>query len=108
MPPSSFGYNLKEDISMNLKREVEGSTDGRHGFVVMIDRIDPIEKGKIVDNGNAEFNVSYLAVVYRPFKYEVVDAIVTAVDQIGFRCEAGPLKIIVTKEVCIIMESIEL
>lgn len=100
MPPSSFGYNLKEEIAMRLKKEVEGTTDGRHGFVVMIDKIDPIEQGKIVDNGHAEFNISYLAVVYRPFKNEVVDAIVTAVDQIGFRCEAGPLKMIVTKEVC--------
>lgn len=101
MTPSSFGPGLHEEIRTKLKRDVEGTTDGKYGFIIMVDEIYPIERGIILEGGGATFDVSFRVVVYRPFKHEVIDAIVTGIDSIGFRCEAGPLKIIVTKEVCI-------
>lgn len=99
MQPSSFGPGLHDEIRMRLKRDVEGTTDGKYGFIIMVDEIYPIERGLVLEGGGATFDVTFRVVVFRPFKHEVIDAIVTGIDSIGFRCEAGPLKIIVTKEV---------
>ena len=39
------------------------------------------------------FPIRYMAVVFRPFKGEVLDAIVTTVNKMGFFAEVGPLQV---------------
>lgn len=39
--------------------------------------------------------MSHLQIVYRPFKNEILHAIVTSVTEIGFHCKAGPVVIFV-------------
>ena len=46
--------------------------------------------------GAARFNTSFEALVFRPFPGEVVDAVVTSVNKIGFFAEVGPLLIFVS------------
>ncbi|VDQ09105.1 unnamed protein product, partial [Trichobilharzia regenti] len=41
--------------------------------------------------------IVYRAIVYRPFKGEVVDGIVTQVTKVGVFAEAGPLTIFISK-----------
>ncbi|KAK7677993.1 DNA-directed RNA polymerase II subunit [Cerrena zonata] len=44
-----------------------------------------VGKGRIIPgSGMAEFEVKYRAVVWKPFKGEVVDAVVTTVNKMGF------------------------
>ncbi|KAG7740567.1 hypothetical protein KL932_002926 [Ogataea haglerorum] len=58
-----------------------------------------VGKGKIVpgQQGYAEFEVKYRAVVWKPFKGEVVDAIVSSVNNMGFFADVGPLSVFISK-----------
>lgn len=103
---------------------------GRHGFVVAITGIENIGKGLIRDGtGFVTFPVKYQCVVCRPFKGEILEAVVTMVNkvyliyvsslikhvilglywcryiticiisQMGFFAEAGPVQIFVSNHV---------
>ena len=55
-----------------------------------------VGKGRIIPStGMAEFEVKYRAVVWKPFKGEVVDAVVTTVNKMGFFADVGPLSVFV-------------
>eukprot|EP01130_Rhizamoeba_saxonica_P016064 TRINITY_DN7351_c0_g1_i1.p1 TRINITY_DN7351_c0_g1~~TRINITY_DN7351_c0_g1_i1.p1 ORF type:complete len:170 (-),score=37.58 TRINITY_DN7351_c0_g1_i1:26-535(-) len=95
MHPESFGPGLQESIKKALYREVEGTVDGRYGFIIMIIKVEKIDLGEVLEGGMAKFPVIYTAIVFRPFKNEVLDAVVEDVDEIGVRCEAGPLRIFI-------------
>lgn len=47
--------------------------------------------------GLVTFPVRFMAVVFRPFKGEVLDAVVTTVNKMGFFAEVGPLQVFVSK-----------
>ncbi|KAJ4841849.1 hypothetical protein Tsubulata_008666, partial [Turnera subulata] len=67
---------------------------GRHGFVVAITGIESVGKGLIRDGtGFATFPVKYQCVVFRPFKGEILEAVVTMVNKMGFFPEVGPVQI---------------
>eukprot|EP01103_Thecamoeba_quadrilineata_P010111 TRINITY_DN2098_c0_g1_i1.p1 TRINITY_DN2098_c0_g1~~TRINITY_DN2098_c0_g1_i1.p1 ORF type:complete len:118 (-),score=20.35 TRINITY_DN2098_c0_g1_i1:133-486(-) len=54
--------------------------------------------GKVQEGtGFVSFPVTYTAIVFRPFKGEVVDAVVTQVNKMGFFAEVGPLQVFVSK-----------
>lgn len=57
--------------------------------------IHDIGSGTILPGGEgkAEFNSKYTAIVMKPFKGEVVDALVTNVNKMGFFASVGPLNI---------------
>jgi DNA-directed RNA polymerase II subunit RPB7 len=97
--PKFFGAKLMDRLTQRLAVEVEGSFAGRHGFVVAVLEIshDPVPEGRLDDtSGMAVFTLKYSAVVFRPFKGEVLNAVVTKVVQHGFFAEAGPLTIFVS------------
>jgi DNA-directed RNA polymerase II subunit RPB7 len=77
---------------------VEGSCSGQHGFVVAVTDVVEIGKGRIREGGGlATFPIQYNAIVFRPFKGEVFDAIVTQVNKLGFFAQVGPLQVFVSK-----------
>ncbi|GMY35019.1 DNA-directed RNA polymerase II subunit RPB7 isoform X2 [Fagus crenata] len=79
---------------------------GRHGFVVAITGIKNIGKGLIRDGtGFVSFPVKYQCVVFRPFKGEILEAVVTMVNKMGFFAEAGPVQIFVSNHVKIQKDS---
>ncbi|KAB5521298.1 hypothetical protein DKX38_025617 [Salix brachista] len=110
--PRFFGRNLRENIVSKLMKDVEGTCrhvsfndflsigvepNGRHGFVVAITGIENIGKGLIRDGtGFVTFPVKYQCVVFRPFKGEILEAVVTMVNKMGFFAEAGPVQIFVS------------
>ena len=47
--------------------------------------------------GLATFPMRYNAIVFRPFKGEVFDAVVTTVNKLGFFAQVGPLQVFVSK-----------
>jgi len=56
---------------------------GRHGFVVAVTGIENVGKGLIRDGtGYVTFPVKYRCVVFRPFKGEIVEAVVTMVNKV--------------------------
>ncbi|KAL3612288.1 hypothetical protein D5086_003308 [Populus alba] len=59
--------------------------------------IENIGKGLIRDGtGFVTFPVKYQCVVFRPFKGEILEAVVTMVNKMGFFAEAGPVQIFVS------------
>ncbi|GMN24035.1 hypothetical protein TIFTF001_000379 [Ficus carica] len=81
--PRHFGRSLRENIVSKLMKDVEGTCSGRHGFVVAITGIENIGKGLIRDGtGFVTFPVKYQCVVFRPFKGEILEAVVTMVNKL--------------------------
>lgn len=98
--PRFFGAKLLETLTQRLTQEVEGTFAGRHGFIVTVLKIQqPLPSGQLDESdstGSAIFPLCYKAIVFRPFKGEVLDAIVFRVVQHGFFCETGPLTVFVS------------
>ena len=60
--------------------QVEGTCTGKYGFVISVTTIDNIGAGLIQPGrGFVVYPVKYKAIVFRPFKGEVLDAVVTQV-----------------------------
>ncbi|KAI8536146.1 hypothetical protein RHMOL_Rhmol10G0233600 [Rhododendron molle] len=98
--PRHFGRDLREKLVAKLMKDVEGTCSGRHGFVVAITGIESVGKGLIRDGtGFVTFPVKYQCVVFRPFKGEILEAVVTMVNKMGFFAEAGPVQIFVSNHV---------
>ena len=72
-----------ETVKKKLFTEVEGTCTGKHGFVIAVTTIDNIGLGAIQPGrGFALYPVKYKAIVFRPFKGEVTDAVVTQVNKV--------------------------
>lgn len=93
--PSYFGPSLSEYLQKQLKAEVEGTCSGTIGYIVKVLVVHTIGEGIILPGGDgkAEFNSVYTAIVMKPFKGEVVDALVTNVNKMGFFASVGPLNV---------------
>lgn len=85
MHPSYFNQALRGHLSNELRRQVEGSCSGRLGYVVAVineETEDGSWRGRIMEDGQAVFSLKYRAVVYRPFRGEVVDGVVSSVNKV--------------------------
>lgn len=70
--PSYFGRNMHELVTSKLLKDVEGTCAGTYFIISIMDTFD-ISEGRILpSSGLAEFTVGYRAVVWRPFKGEIV------------------------------------
>jgi DNA-directed RNA polymerase II subunit RPB7 len=99
MHPSSFGPRLHEEIKKALYGDVEGTVDTRYGFIIAVTKVMEIPLGQVQEGGLVKFTVTYQAIIFRPFRNQVLDAVVTTVDNMGVRCAAGPLTIFIHREV---------
>ncbi|NWI05884.1 RPB7 polymerase, partial [Tichodroma muraria] len=71
---------------------------GRYGFVIAVTTIDNIGAGVIQPGrGFVLYPVRYKAIVFRPFKGEVVDAVVTQVNKVGLFTEIGPMSCFISR-----------
>ncbi|BFZ62272.1 DNA-directed RNA polymerase II subunit [Saitoella coloradoensis] len=100
LPPSSFGPHIRRDLTQILTSTLEGTCSGPNGYIIAIlnpTRID-ISKGLIQPGtGLAVFECKYQALVFKPFKGEVVDGVVSTVSMMGFFADVGPLSVFVSK-----------
>nr|GEY25757.1 DNA-directed RNA polymerase II subunit RPB7 [Tanacetum cinerariifolium] len=95
--PHHFGRELREKLVSILMKDVEGTCNGRDGFVVTITGIEDTWKWSIRDGtGFVTFPVKYSCVVFLPFKGEILEATVTMVNKMGFFAEARPVQIFVS------------
>jgi len=96
--PRYFGPLLLKTVREKLHNEVEGQCTGKHGFVVAVTSIDSVGDGMIQSGtGFVTYLVKYKAIVFRPFKGEVLDAVVTQVNAVGIFTEIGPLSCFISK-----------
>ncbi|GLH00707.1 Uncharacterized protein GBIM_07000 [Gryllus bimaculatus] len=98
--PRYFGPQLLETVKQKLYTEVEGTCTGKYGFVIAVTTIDNIGSGLIQPGqGFVVYPVKYKAIVFRPFKGEVLDAVVTQVNKVGMFAEIGPLSCFISHHV---------
>jgi DNA-directed RNA polymerase II subunit RPB7 len=95
--PKHFSGELKETLLEKLVRQEEGQTSVRFGYVVSITKIVHVGKGKINESGFATFTIKFEAIVFKPFKNEVLDANVTSVSKVGFFASVGTFVIFVSR-----------
>lgn len=89
-----------DTVKQKLYSEVEGTCTGKYGFVIAVTTIDHIESGIIQPGqGFVVYPVKYKAIVFRPFKGEVLDAVVTQVNKVGMFAEIGPLSCFISHHV---------
>ena len=76
---------MRTYLKHKLLSDVEGTCSGQYGYIICVldhQKID-IGAGKIVPGvGLAEFTVKYQAIIFKPFKGEVVDATVSTVNKV--------------------------
>jgi DNA-directed RNA polymerase II subunit RPB7 len=76
---------MRTYLKRKLLSDVEGTCSGQYGYIICVldnHKID-IGAGKIVPGlGLAEFTVKYQAIIFKPFKGEVVDATVATVNKV--------------------------
>ncbi|KAL9601369.1 MAG: hypothetical protein Q9219_002545 [cf. Caloplaca sp. 3 TL-2023] len=94
--PSFFGPRTKEYLTTRLLEDVEGTCSGQYYIICVLDAFS-ISEGRVVPgSGVAEYTIQYRAVVWRPFKGETVDAIVTSVNRMGVFADVGALPVFVS------------
>jgi len=72
----------------------------RYGFVIAVTHIDNIGCGLILPGqGLVVYTVKYKAIVFRPFKGEVLEAVVTQLNKVGMFAEIGPLSCFISHHV---------
>ncbi len=85
LPPNLLGPKYKEKLHEKLIAQYEGQCSGRYGYIISITKIENIGIGKIQEGtGNAVFQVKFKAIVFRPFKGEILDAVVSNVSTVGY------------------------
>jgi|SRR5712672_1689742 len=83
--PSYFGPRMQQYLESKLYSDVEGTCSGQFGFIIAVVSISDIGKGMVLSgNGQAEFVTRYRAIVFKPFKGEVVDGVVHNVTRVRY------------------------
>ena len=101
--PQHLGPRLFEHIKKSTQDDVSGSSMGTvsgMGFVILVLKIedDQISKG-VIDHltGLTKFEVAYDAIVFRPFRNEVLDSTTRICTAQGIFAESGPLDIFISR-----------
>lgn len=70
-------------LETKLYSDVEGTCTGALGYIIAVVSILDIGKGLVLPgSGQAEFITRYRAIVFKPFKGEVLDSVVTNVNKV--------------------------
>lgn len=86
--PQFLGPSIEHVIRQKMIDEVEGTSLGKDGWCVCVLGIRPedIGDGKISEEeiGMVSFHIKYTAILFRPFKNEVLDVIVQVATEVCF------------------------
>ncbi|KAH7104254.1 RNA polymerase Rpb7 [Auriculariales sp. MPI-PUGE-AT-0066] len=97
--PSYFGPRMREFLEKKLYADVEGTCSGQFGYIIAVIDVVNIGSGNVLPGtGQAEFITRYRAIVFKPFKGEVVDGVVRDVVKMGFFADVGPLTCFVSSQ----------
>ncbi|KXL46965.1 hypothetical protein M433DRAFT_87331 [Acidomyces richmondensis BFW] len=95
--PSFFNQGAPQAVIEKLYTDREGKNLGTMMIVAIIDVTDVSEPKIVPGTGFADYDISYRAIVWRPFKGEVVDGLVSSVVHNGFFVDVGGLSVFVSK-----------
>jgi len=88
---------MVEYLEHKLMSDVEGTCSGKFGYIICVLTVTDVGAGIVLPgNGQAEFIARYRAIVFKPFKGEVLEGVVGEVNKMGFFAEVGPLNVFVS------------
>nr|POF26361.1 dna-directed rna polymerase ii subunit rpb7 [Quercus suber] len=73
--PSFLGGQALDYVMTRLYEEVEGQNMGNMMIISIIDIADISEPKIVPGTGEAQYDISYRAIIFRPFRGEVVDGL---------------------------------
>ena len=74
-------------LETKLYADVEGTCSGQFGYIIAVVSILDIGAGMVLaGSGQAEFVTRYRAIVFKPFKGQVVDGVVNNVNKVRSPC----------------------
>jgi DNA-directed RNA polymerase II subunit RPB7 len=97
--PKFFGAKIQLHLEEKLREEVEGKCVAE-GYIVSVISISAADMmcGTIdADTGSAHFDIAFDAIMFRMERDEIVDVEVRSVNANGLYCEAGPLRLFVSR-----------
>jgi DNA-directed RNA polymerase II subunit RPB7 len=97
--PSYFDSSANNRIKERLYDDMEGKVEGSEMIIQIIEVDDVSDPVLVPGTGMAKYTLSYRAIVWRPFRGEVVDGMVTSVVNTGFFVDVGALTVFVSKQV---------
>lgn len=97
--PEDLGPTVNRKLEGHLRDAVEGKTLPDIGMVLaVLDILNAhLLEGKVLDNGNVQFALTYVGLVYKLFEGEVLDIRVTEVRKDGFIGTTGPVNFYVSR-----------
>ncbi|KAL8433066.1 hypothetical protein Efla_006265 [Eimeria flavescens] len=96
--PAQLGPEYLSCVEALLRQQVEGKCLQSVGYVVCVIRVLQNMPGRIQDStGFVVVAAKYQAIVFKPFKEEVLDAVITDVNKLGLFAQCGPLKVFVSR-----------
>lgn len=73
-------------LESKLYSDVEGKCSGQFGYIIAVVSMSDIGNGIVLSgSGQAEFVARYRAIVFKPFKGEVVDGVVNNVTKVSYK-----------------------
>ena len=90
--PQYLGPNLRSYVKDLLIADVEGMSLDNAGFIMTVLHVDePGMMNGLIDHltGFVKYNIGYTALMFRPFKNEVLDATVRAVSDVRMAIKNG-------------------
>jgi DNA-directed RNA polymerase II subunit RPB7 len=95
--PKDLTSDIKSLIASKI-RELEGSVVGNYGYVISIIEFNQTSKGK-VDNetGRVNYKIMYKAITFKPNVGEILNTIPIFINEHGFFCKVGHLKIFISQ-----------
>lgn len=77
-------------LESKLYSDVEGTCSGQFGYIIAVVSVLDIGRGIVLTgSGQAEFITRYRAIVFKPFKGEVVDGVVNNVNKASLYGSVG-------------------
>jgi DNA-directed RNA polymerase II subunit RPB7 len=98
--PQHLGRELITHIKTQVQNEVLGEVVKDIGYVIMVLAIDDAAIGKgLIDHmtSRVRYEVQFDAIVFRPFRNEVMDAVCSVCTSQGFFAEAGTFSLFVSR-----------
>lgn len=96
--PAQLGPRYRACIETLLRQQVEGKCLHSLGYIICVIRIVHVEPGRVQEGtGMVVVAAKYQAIAFKPFKDEVLDAVVTDVNKLGLFAQCGPLKVFVSR-----------
>jgi len=91
---------ISDKIKDKIRGELEGTVIGNNGYIISIIDFNQASKGKIdSETGRVNYKIMYKAITFKPVVGEILNAFPFIINEHGFFCKVGHLRIFVSKHI---------